>query len=653
VRGALRRTRRVLLQRPTGTGKTVLFCAITGVVTEGGAQTLILQHREELIGQTSRTLTEMAVEHGIIDAKHPRRAAAVQIASIDTMARRLGAYQPGDFKPVFVDEAHLAAAPSWQRVIDHFAEAYVIGCTATPERLDGKGLDHLFGELVAGRSVKEYVELGVLVPAVTFAPPEPPDLSGIRRRLGDFEQTALPDRMSDSAIVGDAIEHYKHLSPQVPGLVYCCPVRHSQLVAEAFSAAGYAARHVDGETPATEREATIDALHDGKLDLVTNVALFTEGLDVPLLGIVVILRPTESRALHLQMLGRVTRTARGKRRGLILDHAGNSLRHDLYDFDHQWSLKGRPKKSGERLVRRCPECGAMLPIKAQSCSECGYQFVVQMRRRASPRPLRATSNRSTTATCSTPSNCDACRTAGCSTGAAPTISVSSWRAAREAIARGGNSTPSRRGWPRSRAGNEVARSRALTAADGPHRDGLAPDAGLADAGVDPVCSARPAAPPGVGSVRRRWPPCAGDRGRRPASDRNRYRPASGLRPLHDFRADPPPGTEGALLVTNPPWDLGLVDPMIGRGLMPLDSGALRAMALLLRPDKLFAASRAEAFSRAAALYQCCWRPIWVAGSIGNPRWAGVWVVWRGDHPGPPVTRFLRECDLAQGRLDQR
>jgi hypothetical protein len=126
-----------------------------------------------------------------------------------------------------------------------------------------------------------------------------------------------------------------------------------------------------------------------------------------------------------------------------------------------------------------------------------------------------------------------------------------------------------------------------------------------------------------------------------------------LRPRHDFRADPPPGTEGALLVTNPPWDRGLVDPMIGRGLMPLDSGALRAMALLLRPDKLFAASRAEAFNRAAALYQCCWRPIWVAGSIGNPRWAGVWVVWRGDHPRPPVTRFLRECDLAQGRLEQR
>lgn len=379
VRNALRRTRRVLLQRPTGTGKTVLFCAITEVVQAGGAKTLILQHREELVGQTSRTLAQMDVEHGIIAAKHPGRAAPVQIASIDTIARRLDSYQPGDFRLVFVDEAHHAAAPSWQRVIDHFAEAYVIGMTATPERLDGKGLDHLFGELVAGRSVKDYVNRDVLAPAVTFAPPEPPDLSGIRRRLADFEQTALADRMSDRAIVGDAIEHYKRLSPQLPGLVYCCSVRHSQLVAEAFSAAGYAARHVDGETPAAEREATIEALHAGKLDLVTSVALFTEGIDVPVLGIVIILRPTKSLALHLQMLGRVTRTARGKRRGLILDHAGNSLRHGLYDFDHQWSLEGRPKKTGEPLVRQCPECGAMLPIKAASCSECGFEFVVQMR----------------------------------------------------------------------------------------------------------------------------------------------------------------------------------------------------------------------------------------------------------------------------------
>ena len=184
--------------------------------------------------------------------------------------------------------------------------------------------------------------------------------------------------MSDSAIVGDAVEHYKRLSPQLPSLVYCCSVRHSQPVAGSFIAAGYAARHVDGETPAAEREATINDLRAGKLDLVTNVALLTEGIDVPLLGIIVILRPTQSLTLHLQMLGKVMRTAPGKRRGLILDHCGNSLRHGLYDLEHQWSLEDRPKKDRETPVRRCPQCGVMLPTKTQSCSECGYQFIVRM-----------------------------------------------------------------------------------------------------------------------------------------------------------------------------------------------------------------------------------------------------------------------------------
>jgi DNA repair protein RadD len=379
VRDALRRTRRVLLCRPCGTGKTVIFCAITErVAALSGTRTLILQHRDELIGQTAATLTRMAVPYGIIAAGYPSTPAPVQIASIATLGRRLDSYQPGDFKLLFVDEAHHAAAPTWRRVIEHFSEAYAIGCSASPLRLDGKGLDHLFDELVVTRTVRDYVALEVLAPAATFAPAQPPDLSGIRIRAGDYEQEALADRMADGAITGDAVEHYKKLSPQLPGLVYCCSIAHSQQVCAAFTAAGYAVRHVDGETPAAERERTIADLRAGKLDLVTNVALFTEGLDVPCLGVVIVLRPTQSLALHLQMVGRALRTAPGKRRGLLLDHAGNSLKHGLYDFDHEWSLEGRPRKSAEPLVRQCPECGALLPVKAESCSECGYRFVVQL-----------------------------------------------------------------------------------------------------------------------------------------------------------------------------------------------------------------------------------------------------------------------------------
>ena len=357
----------------------------------------------------------MQVDYGIIAAGYPAAAAPVQIASINTIARRLQSYRPDDFKLVFVDEAHHAAAPTWQRVIDYFAAsgALVIGCTATPARLDGKGLDHLFGELVISRSVKEYVDLGVLAPAVIYAPARLPDLSGIRTRAGDYEIEALSERMANSVLTADAIAQYKKLSPQLPGLAYCCSIKHSQQVAAAFTDAGYAARHVDGETPAAEREATIAALRAGQLDLVTNVALFTEGLDIPLLGAVLVLRPTQSLTLHLQMVGRALRTAPGKRRGLILDHAGNSLLHGLYDFPHQWSLEGRPKKIAEPLARQCPQCGAVLPAQAEilpgvrlSLSSCVCS------RRGSRSPRRAISNRLPT-TGSVTSSCGGYRIANC------------------------------------------------------------------------------------------------------------------------------------------------------------------------------------------------------------------------------------------------
>ena len=386
VRGALGRTQRVLLCRPCGTGKTIIVCGITQAVAASVA-TLILQHRSELINQTARTLEEMGVRYSIIAAGHPNITAPVQIASIDTMTRRLDHYQPDDFGLIFVDEVHHAAAPRWQRVIGHFADAILIGCTASPLRLDGRALDHLFEELVVGRSVNEYVELGVLTPAVTFAPARSPDLSDIRIRAGDYAQDALAARMSNTTIIGDAVEHYKKLARQLPGLIYCCSIEHSLRVCEAFAAAGFAVRHVDGETPTAEREEIIDDLRAGRLDLVSNVGLFTEGLDVPLLGCVLILRPTQSLALHLQMIGRASRKAPGKRRGVILDHAGNTHRHGLYDFAHQWSLEGRPKKSTEPLARQCPMCGVLLPTTVRACSECGYEFVVTLRPALIPQNL--------------------------------------------------------------------------------------------------------------------------------------------------------------------------------------------------------------------------------------------------------------------------
>jgi DNA repair protein RadD len=315
-------------------------------------------------------LCAFGLEYGIIAAGHPANNAPVQIASVMTLVRRLGAV--GEFALVICDEAHHAIAQSWQKIFQAFADARFLGVTATPQRLDGRGLDDLFDELVMGPSVKELVDAGFLSPAVTFAPPVGPDLRGIRTRAGDFAQEALAARMSNTRLVGDAVEHYAQLCPGAPGLVYCVGIEHSQLVAQRFRAAGFRARHVDGETPKDERRAAVAALANGELDLLTNFGLFSEGVDVPVLGAVILLRPTQSLGLYLQMVGRALRPAPGKARALILDHAGNSLRHGLYDFPH---MEGRENSPGAAPVRRCPECGAMVPTAAARCPESDFVFM--------------------------------------------------------------------------------------------------------------------------------------------------------------------------------------------------------------------------------------------------------------------------------------
>jgi superfamily II DNA or RNA helicase len=375
VRDALRRSRRVLLTSPTGSGKTIMFAWLACAVAAHGSRILILAHRTELAHQISEALTAFGVAHGLIAAGRPTSGEPVQVAMVLTLINRLYRHNVVDYDLVVVDEAHHSVASSWQRILAAFPQAYLLGVTATPERLDGRPLRDLYDELVMAPTVTELVAAGFLSPAVTYAAPVSPDLTGIRTRLGDFEQGALAERMTNGKLIGDAVEHYRKLSPQLPGLAYCVGIAHSMATAEAFNGAGFSAVHVDGETPKDERRQAIADLGAGKLDLITNCGLFSEGVDVPLLGLVIMLRPTQSLALYLQMAGRALRIGGGKRRALILDHAGNWERHGLYDFPHCWSLEGREKSNAGQLVRRCPQCDAVIPIATDECPECGFEFV--------------------------------------------------------------------------------------------------------------------------------------------------------------------------------------------------------------------------------------------------------------------------------------
>ncbi len=362
--------RRVCYQGPCGCGKTVIFSEVVAGAVRRGNRVCILGHRDEIIQQISRALDALGVEHALIVAggdsaalEHP-----VQVASVQTLVRRLKHLTPPDL--FVIDECHHAAAATWRKILAAFAQAKVLGVTATPQRLDGKGLDDIFDALVIGPSVSELITDGYLSPFATFAPARSPDLSGIRTRAGDYATDELAVRMSKGVIITTAVDEYTRLCPGAPAIVYCVDIQHSELVAEAFRARGYRAAHLDGNTPTELRRSIIAALGSGELQVVSNCGLISEGLDVVGVVAVILLRPTKSLALYLQQVGRALRPAPGKK-AFILDHAGNTFRFGPADAPQNWKLEGREKGERPLPLQRCDYCGALIPLACLECPECG------------------------------------------------------------------------------------------------------------------------------------------------------------------------------------------------------------------------------------------------------------------------------------------
>ncbi len=377
--------RRVLFQLPTGGGKTVVFSHVLAGAVQRGRRVLVLTHRAEILAQIEAAVTMAEVAYGRIAAGVAESDASVQLASIDTLARpkRLDRWRDR-FDLVVVDECQHAVSPTWARVLGSQPRAMILGVSATPQRLDGRGLIEQFDQMVIGPQAADLIKAGWLSPFVVYQPTEAPDMTAARIRAGDF---AIEDQREamDGVVIGAAVDEYRRICPGVPAVVFCVDIQHSQEVAERFRAAGVRATHVDGETPASERRRAVAGLADGSLDVITNCNLFGEGVDIPVLGAAILLRPTASLALFLQQVGRTLRPSPDKSRALILDFAGNTARHGLPDAPRQWSLDSKPVKQRERSegagLRRCKACCALNRASAHECSECGADLRTPKERR--------------------------------------------------------------------------------------------------------------------------------------------------------------------------------------------------------------------------------------------------------------------------------
>lgn len=376
-----------LLVLPTGGGKTIVFTHIAEKMAAQGKRVYILVHRKELLTQASEKLTEFGVSHGLIAPGHSMTGDCVQVASVHTLSRRLSRLPEPDL--IIIDEAHHAAAGTWKKILDHWPRSRFLGVTATPIRLDGKPLGKsaggYFDTLVGGPNVRWMIDKGYLTQPVVFAPPTQIDYSQIKMKGKDFATTEAAAVMDKPTITGDAIDHYSRLCGGEPAIAFCASVDHAEHVAAEFTAAGYPAYSLTASLTDAQRKHRIQCLADGRIKVLTSCDIISEGTDIPVVAVAILLRPTQSLGLYLQQVGRVLRPYPGKTRSIILDHVGNCLRHGMPDEVREWDIdEGIIKKKAQDsedgpAVKQCERCFFVYPCGPRECPSCGYVAPVKER----------------------------------------------------------------------------------------------------------------------------------------------------------------------------------------------------------------------------------------------------------------------------------
>jgi DNA repair protein RadD len=375
-----------VLVLPTGAGKTTVAAELTRLMVARGGTVWFVAHLQELVSQARARMEAFGLSVGEIGPQkevarrleRPVQCCMVQSLYVALRTGQIPAHRLPTF--IFFDEGHHTAAGTYQRVIEAAPLARRIGLTATPYRLDGKPLGMWYDTMVEPITIAELTDAGHLVPA-HYALAQV-DLDGLGERGGDYAADQAFKKFNKRQLYAGTVTQYENHADGEKAICFCINVEHSLATVQAFQERGIAAAHLDGSATAAHRAKVLAEFAAGKWQVLSNVALFTEGFDLPNISCVILNRPTKSKALYLQMGGRGLRPAANKTRCMIIDMGGNCKAHGFLDAPAEHSLEASKKKKGAavgvRPMKDCKFCGLWEPISAAVCRGCGAAFPIEV-----------------------------------------------------------------------------------------------------------------------------------------------------------------------------------------------------------------------------------------------------------------------------------
>lgn len=327
---------------------------------------MFLVHRKELVEQITETFKESGV-----DLTH------TTIMTVTRVKNRLGRLP----KPTLIitDETHHSLAKTYQEIYDYYSDVVKLGFTATPWRLSGQGFENTYDVMVEGPQVQWLIDNHYLADFDYYAP-KLLDTSQLKKSSnGDYSSQSIEKSLERKAF-GDCVSHYQRLANGRQAILYAHNVDTSQRLAHEFNLNGITAAHADSKTPRREREQIMADFKTGKITVLCNVDLISEGFNVPDCGVVILMRPTASLVVYIQQSMRGMRYKPGKR-SLIIDHVGNIERFSPPNAERNWSLKGRPKRKGKQREQEldkyttCEVCSAVFDkTETSTCPICGHEI---------------------------------------------------------------------------------------------------------------------------------------------------------------------------------------------------------------------------------------------------------------------------------------